>query len=78
MKDMLHVNGGCEIPGKIINIRQLQILIHSYTKSPSAWTKEIDFRTRVLFRSFHFLQHSLNHDWSGSICFSSLGPLLFS
>ena len=48
MKDMLHVNGGCEILGKIINIRQLQILIHSCTKFPSAWMKEIDFRTCVM------------------------------
>ena len=54
MKEMLHVNGGCEIPVKIINIRQLQILVHSWTKFPSAWMKEIDFRTWVLFSFFSF------------------------
>ena len=54
MKDMLHVNGSCEILGKIINIRQLQILIHSCTKFTSAWTKEIDFRTWVLIWFFSF------------------------
>ena len=54
MKDMLRVNGGCEIQGKIINIRQLQILIHSCTKFPSACMKEIDFRTWVLFSFFSF------------------------
>ena len=54
MKDMLHVNGGCEIPGKIINIRQLQILIHSCTKFPSDWMKEIDFRPWVIFSFFSF------------------------
>ena len=77
VKHRLYVNGGCEIRGKIINIRQLQILIHSCKKFPSAWTKEIDFKTLVLIRFFSFFRHSLNHDWSGSICFSSLGPLLF-
>ena len=62
MKDMLRVNGGCETPGKIINIRQLQILIHSCTKFPSAWTKEIDFRTWVLFLFFSF-SSALPQSW---------------
>ena len=77
MKDMLYLNGDCEILGKIINIRQLWILIHFCTKFPSAWKKEIDFRTWVLFWFFSFFWHSLNHHWSDSICFSSLGPVLF-
>ena len=54
MKGMLHVNGGCEIPGKVINIRRLQIQIILALNSHLLGQKKLILGHGCLFGSFHF------------------------